>query len=190
MNEIQQIRADVEMVEDALGGSAAGRNRLAERLQCIPRILVASNNRLGKPLSPHDIADVSQDTTLIVLRKLEAYEGRSSIEGWIYRICVLELMNAVRRKRRQPHTTENIVECAERSTQPNSSPKDLGNLIDVHDALEKIQSDEAEVIRLKHFDDLTFDQIGGLKGQPPSTIKSRYYRGMLSLEAMLAHERK
>lgn len=189
MDEIQQIRADVQMVDEAVRGSPEGAERLGERLKCIPRILAAANNRLGGPLDAHDIADLTQDATVVILGKLRTYEGRSSIEGWIYRICSLEIMNAVRRKRRLPRPTEDALERRDRTADEASAPGRAERFDDVHHALDRIQGSEADVIRLKHFEDLTFDRIGRLVGCPSSTVKARYYRGIASLERMLAPER-
>jgi RNA polymerase sigma-70 factor (ECF subfamily) len=190
MDEIEQIRADVQMVDEAVRGSPAGAERLAERLKCIPRILAAYNHRLGGPLDTHDIADLTQDTTVVILGKLGDYEGRSSIEGWIYRICSFEIMNAVRRKRRLPRPTEDALERKDRAVDVTDIPAGTERFDDVHSALGKIQRNEADVIRLKHFEDLTFDEIGSLEGLPSSTVKARYYRGIASLERMLGPDRE
>lgn len=189
MDEIQQIQSDVLMVEEALSGAPHGADRLAHRLKCIPRILTAVNARLGSPLDVHDIADVTQDAAVVVLGKLPSYEGRSSLEGWIYRICTLELMNAVRRKRRLPFPTGDILERIDRHGVAADPAPGYEPFEDVHLALEKLQSCDAGVIRLKHFEGLTFEEIGRLEDCPSSTIKSRYYRGLATLEGMLAPDR-
>jgi RNA polymerase sigma-70 factor (ECF subfamily) len=189
MDEIGQIREDLQMVEDALGGSARGAEALAARLRCVPRILAACNGRMGNPLDRDDLDDLTQDTVVVILGKLALYEGRSSLEGWIYRICSLEILNAVRRKRRLPPTAENAIETKDRSAAPEDFDS-AERFEDVHRALDRIQAPEADVIRLKHFEDLTFDQIGQLLGCSPSTAKARYYRGLVSLEHMLARGRR
>jgi RNA polymerase sigma-70 factor (ECF subfamily) len=189
MDEIRQIREDLQMVEDALDGSARGAEALAARLRCVPRILAACNARMGSPLDRDDLDDLTQDTVVVILGKLALYEGRSSLEGWIYRICSLEILNAVRRKRRLPPTAENAIETKDRSADPEDF-ECAERFEDVHRALDHIQAAEADVIRLKHFEDLTFDQIGELLGCSPSTAKARYYRGLASLEHMLARGRE
>ena len=189
MDEIQQIREDLQMVEDAKRGAPGGAERLATRLGCIPRILAACNARMGRPLDRDDLDDLVQDTSLVILGKLDIYEGRSSIEGWVYRICSLEIMNAVRRKRRLPQTADDALELRDRTPDAREIPGHE-RFDHIHHALDTIQSNEADVIRMKHFDDLTFDEIGAVVGCPPSTAKARYYRGLISLERMLESERE
>jgi NAD(P)-dependent dehydrogenase (short-subunit alcohol dehydrogenase family) len=40
---------------------------------------------------------------------------------------------------------------------------------------------EADVIRMKHFEDLTFEEIGTRLGNSINTVKTRYYRGISRL---------
>ena len=54
-----------------------------------------------------------------------------------------------------------------------------------HGALERLGGVEAETIRIKHFEGLTFEAVGVRLGIPTNTAKTRYYRGMLRLEKLL-----
>lgn len=36
----------------------------------------------------------------------------------------------------------------------------------------------ARIIRLKHLGEMTFGEIGEVTGEPPSTVKSRYYTAL------------
>jgi RNA polymerase sigma-70 factor (ECF subfamily) len=51
----------------------------------------------------------------------------------------------------------------------------------LHEALARLDPLEADVIRLKHFDDLTFETISALRGISANTAKTRYYRGIRNL---------
>jgi RNA polymerase sigma-70 factor (TIGR02960 family) len=53
--------------------------------------------------SLHDAEDAMQETLLAAWQSLPAYEGRSSIRTWLYRIATSRSLNAVRsRRRRRP----------------------------------------------------------------------------------------
>lgn len=153
-----------------------------ERMRCVPRILQALNGRRGRPLHDHDLADLVQDTVLIVLRKLPEFAAWAPLEGWIYRLCFLEFQNALRRRRREWQRTSEI------TTEPGDPGVDAGSNHahdHVHLALTQLGGVEAETIRWKHFDGLTFQEIGVRLDMPPNTVKTRYYRGLAKLEALL-----
>ena len=91
---------DLELARKALSGDSQAVDGFWERMQCVPRILAVANGRMGRPLSPHDLADLSQDTLIVIWQKLETFAGRATLETWVHRFCYLELMNRVRGKKR------------------------------------------------------------------------------------------
>ena len=52
-------------------------------------------------------------------------------------------------------------------------------------ALERVGGVEAEAVALKHYEGLTFEEMAQRLGIPASTLKTRYYKGMSRLEAIL-----
>lgn len=170
--------ADLDLVRRALQRDRKSLQELAARLRCVPRLLTVRNARLGGAFRPEELADVSQDVLLIVWQKLKEYRGFSALDGWVYRISRYEYMNALRRLRGR---TDSLDELALDPSQ-ESNPWEFE---DVHRGLERIGEKEAEVIRLKHFEELTFEEIGARLGVSPNTVKARYYRGLRALEPLL-----
>ncbi len=153
-----------------------------ERLLCVPRMLGALNARRGHALRGDDLADLAHDTIVITMRKLGEFEAFASLECWLHRLCNLELLNAIRRKARTQMRTLPLDDMSGSAADahPSGHAHD-----DVHLALERLGGVEAEAIRLHHFEDLTFRGIGNRLGLPTNTVKTRYYRGMTRLEAIL-----
>lgn len=184
-------RADRALTAAVLRGDAAALDELVARMECVPRFLAALNVRLGRPLGPHDLADLAQDTLIVIWEKLETFEGRATLESWTYRFCYLELMNFVRRKGRRARVAAAPLEVQDRADpgiEPGHSPSDFEH---VERCLADLPPDEEEVIRLKHFEGLVFVEIAARLGTSPNTVKTRYYRGMGRLRATLArHERQ
>ena len=56
----------------------------------------------------------------------------------------------------------------------------------VHAALARLSEAERGVIRLKQFEELTFDAIATRLGLSVNTAKTRYYRGLAHLRDLLA----
>ena len=92
-----RARDDLALVRRVLRGDRAAVGELAARLQCVPRILRVRNTKAGAPLGADELEDVCQDVLLITWRKLAQYDGQAELPAWVYRICVLELQNAIRK---------------------------------------------------------------------------------------------
>src|SRR5829696_3850415 len=52
--------------------------------------------------SAQDAEDLLQETLLAAWRSLEAFEGRSSVRSWLYRIATNGCLNALRARSRRP----------------------------------------------------------------------------------------
>jgi RNA polymerase sigma-70 factor, ECF subfamily len=178
-------QADLAMVRRILRGERDHVSALAERLRCIPFILEALNARRGSLLSEEELADLSQDVLVVVWRKLGEYEGLSPLEGWVYGISFLELMNSVRRKLRSRQDSLALARLPGAEAEAVSDP-DPWAFEDLHRGLLRIGKLHAQVIRLKHFDGLTFDEIARRLGISSNTVKARYYRGLGELRPLLA----
>jgi RNA polymerase sigma-70 factor (ECF subfamily) len=180
-------RAEVAFVQAVLAGQEQAVVKFEERMRCVPRILGALNARRGHPLGEHELADLVQDTIVVVLRKLDEFAAHAPLEGWMYRLCFLEFLNAVRRRGRALRRTSELVEEPEAA-----GVDDLGEHVydDVYRALELLGGHEADTIRLKHFDGLTFREIGDRVGVPANTAKTRYYRGLARLGELLRTYRR
>lgn len=160
---------------------------LSERLKCVSRILAAQNARGGRPLGAHDLADLTQNTVVVILKKLPSFEGRGPLEGWVYRICCLEFMNEVRRHRKLPKPDGEIDARVEEAggSQSDADPFEFEEL---NQALASLEEDEARLIERKHFDALTFEEIAQRLGVPTNTVKTRYYRAIGRLRVLMGAE--
>ncbi len=177
-------RQDRALIRGVLSGRSGSIDALVIRLNCVPGILAARNRILGRPLDPEELDDLVQDALVVVWRKLDAFTGVSSLESWVYRICVLEMMNAIRAKRRRPVAApEALRQVCEDPMAEQGAP--LFGSERLHSGLDRLGPPGSDIIRLKHFEQLTFDEISERTGQSVNTIKSQYYRGLRRLRGIL-----
>ena len=162
-----------------MSGSDHARTEFVERMKCVPRILAAKNARMGSPLNDADVEDVVQETLVAVWRRLPTFEGRAALETWVYRFCHLTLCKFLESRRRVPRPVETLEDVEE------ETPSDPQKYEQVYRALERIDQDEAAVLRLKHFEQQTFEEIGRRLAVSPNTAKTRYYRGLERLRDLL-----
>lgn len=177
-------RGDLELVREVLRGSPAALEKLIERLRCIPQILSERNVRSGSPLSDEDLTDLTQETLITVWKKLPSFEGRSTLETWVYSFCMHQMMNALRSKKRLPQlVSDEALEFpdAENRTTPSGSLE----YEHVHACLRGLDHTQESVIRLKHFSALTFEEIALRLVMSQSSVKTVYYRGLERLRGLL-----
>jgi RNA polymerase sigma-70 factor (ECF subfamily) len=175
------VSSDRELVARALRRDPAALDELVLRLACVGRFLAARNARVGTPLRNAELTEVAQDVVVQVWERLSEYRGDAAIETWVYRFCEFGLMNALRRRRRHqtPADPEELVQ-PDRSAGLESS-----ELERVYRALGRLGADEAVVVRRRHFDGASFEDLANELGEPMSTVKSRYYRALDKLRSWL-----
>ena len=100
----------------------------------------------------------------------------------MFRICTLEMLNGVRKKRRLASRVSHYGESVPQEPQETVA---LGEYEHIHLALDRVGGHDADTVRLKHFEGLTFDEIGTRLDISPNTAKTRYYRGMSKLQEIL-----
>ena len=173
-------------------GAAAGDPEMLElfvqRLSCVPAIVSAINARMGTPLQNEDVNDVAQIALIHLWRKSAAYAGLASLETWAYHFCCLELMNALRR-RRSADRLRVPLEPVENAIESRCGPAFFEHE-SLHRGLEELDRSQAAVIRLKFFEELTFDEIAQRLALPANTAKTHLYRGLRRLREILVRRDK
>src|SRR5262249_45984738 len=122
------------------------------------------------------------DVVLLVLRKLDTFFGAGSLDGWLYRICELELLNRLRKRRRGPVLMAEWTADAE----PAADDTDDADDYRVALALQRLGGCGAEIIQLRVQEELGFEEIAARLRVTAANAKPRYYRGLARLQAMLA----
>lgn len=180
-------QAELALVRAARAGQPAAVEQLAQRMRCVPRMLAFLNRQRGRPLDDHDLADLAQDVALVALRKLGEYAALAPLEGWLSRLCQMEFQNAARSRGRRMRRHQELPEEQDPAAEPGAEPHAHD---DLHRALAQIGGAEAEILRLKHFDGLTFPEIGTRCRIPAATAKTRYHRGLEKLARLLGRNRQ
>ena len=171
---------DLQVAREALLGSVPARKRFVERMRCVPRYLCVLNGRLGHPFTDHELEDLSQETLVEIWRRLDSYAGLASLNTWAFRFCQQVMSSRLRGRRRRPVSAELPEFQASRDT-PGSSL----DFEHVHNALDRLPAREAAIIRLKHFEELTFEQIAERLTMPASSAKADYHRSIERLRELL-----
>jgi RNA polymerase sigma-70 factor (ECF subfamily) len=154
-------------------------------MKCVPSILANRNARFGSPLGSDELADLVQDTLAAVWAKLGTFAGESALESWVYPFCVNFLMNAIRTKQRRPDHL--VLESRpDLATQVLEVEQVYQRAELLYRHLQRLEQSQERVIRLRHFDSLSFEEIAARLVMPVSSAKALYRRGLERLRVYLA----
>ncbi len=176
--------SDLELVRRARAGETLAIELVCQRLRCVPAILRERHARYGSPLHGDELDEVHQETLAALWAKLEIYEGRASIETWAFRFAALELLKCfARRDRRREQAPDGDAELER--TPDREEPEPMLEPERVHAGLEHVGPPASDIIRMRHFEERTFEEIAETYGESVNTIKARYYRGLERMREVL-----
>ena len=121
--------------------------------------------------------DLCQDTFMKAFRELGTLKDRDHFSAWLYRIAHNTCFSRLRKDRGKYYVP---IE-PETQTTKTSPEKRLA----VEKALKTLPEDQREVVILKVFNDLKFEEIAAIQGAPVSTVKSRLYMSFEKLRSIL-----
>jgi RNA polymerase sigma-70 factor, ECF subfamily len=122
--------------------------------------------------NPEDARDVVQTVFMKVFEHLADYDPKYRFYSWIYRIALNESINVLdRRHRHEPIVGDEVDE--KRGAEDEIASQQVG--VRVQRALMSIKAEYRSVIVLKHFLDLSYDDIGQVLQLPEKTVKSRLF---------------
>ena len=112
-----------------------------------------------------------------------------SIVSYVFAAVRNAALDLVRSNRRASKVRETIFNGFLHKVSESATPVD-GLLTRERDqilrlAIDQLHEDDREVIVMKVFGDLTFDEIGGVLKQPAKTVATRYRRALVKLEERL-----
>jgi RNA polymerase sigma-70 factor (ECF subfamily) len=129
---------------------------------------------LARLLGPSEqVQDLCQEVFVRLHDAGRRYRETGAFSTWLYRIALNVARDAGRRRRRDPLPLDDHDPVAA-APAPDAvcARRELAGLV-TH-ALEELPAPLREVLVLRHYEDLSFEQIARLTGTPASTLKSRF----------------
>lgn len=140
--------------------------------------------RLGVPAS--DVADLSQETFVVVHRRLGTFEGRSSLRTWIYGICVRVAADWRKRAHvRREHPVDEHPEPPPTGDGPADELERRRALALVDRALAGLSPERREAFVLYELEELTLAEVAEVVGAPLQTVHSRLQAARAHVQAVL-----
>lgn len=167
---------DCVWVARCLEGDPAAFEPLVERYQ---RVLFSVALRLLRNYD--DAKDATQNTFIRAYEHLDSFDPERRFFSWIYRIAVNESLN-FRRSRRPQQVVEGTLEVQGGQAEAVEA-RERSALLE--QALSKLTDEYREVVVLRYFGDLSYEEISEALGVPEKTVKSRLFSARQRLAAEL-----
>ena len=139
-----------------------------------------------------DARDAAQETFIAAYRNIGNFRGEAKVSSWLHRIAVNQCLTTKRRARTRSEefldedggeSDRVFVAPAHRS--PANATEASERLIIVRQAVSSLPSDLRQVIVMKEFEEMTFQEISETLELPLSTVKSRVYTALRQLRMKL-----
>ena len=180
---------DEELVAAILDGEAALYTDLVERYR--GRLINYLNRFLG---NVHESEELSQEVFLRVYRALDRYNPKYRFSTWLFRVAKNAAIDLIRKRRLKlvpmqrvgvdGQAQEREFESEERD--PYRTLRNVERRQAIGAAIDGLKEEYRELIQLRHFAEMTYEEIAEFKGMPLGTVKNKLFRGRRMLKARLA----
>lgn len=128
--------------------------------------------------------DATQTAFLKAYQSLATCDRQRRFFSWIYRILVNECLNTLRTRRPMQGLDDGLAAAVTADPIDTSETRRR-----VRKALLELPADHRDVIVLRHFAELRYEQIAAALGIPEKTVKSRLFSARQRLCELLADEK-
>jgi RNA polymerase sigma-70 factor (ECF subfamily) len=171
-----QDAGDEVLVQRSLSGDPEAFEALIRRHQ--RAIYTVACRMLG---SREEARDAVQSALVKAYEHLGSFDPRHRFFSWIYRIVVNECLNVLRARRPADELSPTLAAAGT----PFDAAADGERARQVQAALLRLTADARAVIVMRHFGELSYDEIAQALGVPAKTVKSRLYDARQRLGEML-----
>ncbi len=141
-----------------------------------------------------DARDVTQEVFLKVYGALDSYDSKYKFSTWLFRIAGNAAIDHLRRRKVRALPLELPVddEGGERRVEPRELRPDpledltrsrLRKALDA--AIQKLPDEYRELISLRHYGEMPYEEIADLKKMPLGTVKNKLFRARQALRDLL-----
>ncbi|MCB9644872.1 MAG: RNA polymerase sigma factor [Myxococcales bacterium] len=155
-------------------------NSIVEALQ---RGYVAAYRILG---NAEESRDACQEAAARALAARDKYDPAQPFYPWFYRILKNHCLDRLRQRKHQPQ--EATVEPVAHDPSAESRLAAHEQHTAINRAITQLPEEMREIIELRHFQDLSYEEIADLLGCPVGTVMSRLYRARQTLRKVLQKE--
>lgn len=178
---------DEQLVELSVSGDAEAFGEIVRRWE--RKIFALCFGMLARE---DDARDAVQETFISAYRNLKNFRGEAKVSSWLHRIAVNQCLTIKRRAKTRSEDFLNEDESAEDRTfvapahlSPSRTTEQTERLTLVRQAVQSLPTELKQVVVMKEFEEMTFQEISETLELPLSTVKSRLYTALKQLRMKL-----
>lgn len=136
---------------------------------------------------PGMIAEVVNDTMMVVWEKGSSFNGASKLSTWMFAIAYRKAMRALRRLDEAVEDNQSDDRPALDLTPEEASTQSRASIL-LADAMASLSDDHRTVVNLTYFHEMDYREIAGVMGCPVDTVKTRMFHARRHLRRLLGGE--
>jgi RNA polymerase sigma-70 factor (ECF subfamily) len=183
---MEHVASDEQIIERAVTGDPDAFGVIVRRWE--RRIYALTYGMLGRE---EEARDATQETFIAAFRNLRGFRGEAKVSSWLHRIAVNQCITKQRRAKVRGETSLDEEEengakfAAPAEATPAHAAEDRERTHLVRRAVRALPPELRQVVVMKEFEELTFQEIADALSLPLSTVKSRLYTAMKQLRMRL-----
>ena len=174
---------DTDLVRRVAAGDRVALRRIHDRFQ---RPLIGYLLRFVRD---HAVAEeLAAEVMVGIWRQAARYEGRSSLETWVFGIAHNKAVSWLR-KRREEGMPEGAADALVDERADPEAEADASSVTDMMSRLiQRLSVEQQAALQLTYYQDMPLEQVADAMGCPVNTVKTRIYYARQHLKRMLADE--
>lgn len=176
------------LIEKSIKGDSESFEKLI--LSCEKKVYNIALKMLGNEADAYDAA---QDTFIKVYKNLENFKGNSSFSTWVYRITSNVCLDIIRKNKNKKNTvsidkeiefddSDATFEIEDRNADTEGKILEKERSEALHKALLRLNPNQREILVLREFQNLSYDEIAGVLNIGTGTVKSKISRARAALK--------
>ena len=164
-----------ELVNSFLNGNESSFNEIIKNYQ--KNIYWHARRMVGNHF---DADEITQEVIIVIYKKLKNFRFQSTLKTWIYKITFSKTLNFLRKQK--------LKKIFNFSEMPNQSFRNNEDIIEKFEQKEKIENiqnklkglpnKQREVFILRHFEELSYEEISQITGKSIGGLKANYFHAI------------
>ncbi|MBX2977322.1 MAG: RNA polymerase sigma factor [Ignavibacteriaceae bacterium] len=168
-------RKDSELIENFLKGDQSSFKEIVERYK--DKIYWHARRMTGNHL---DADEIVQEVLIVIFKKLKDFRFQSSLYTWIYKITSTRSLNLIKKRNIKRFFSIDDDEHKEIKYGEDivSNIENKEKLVQLDGVLKKLPVKQREIFILRHFEQLSYEEISKITGKSLGGLKANYFHAL------------
>lgn len=178
---------DEQLVEQAVNENSEAFGEIVKRWE--RKIFALCFGMLARE---DEARDAAQETFIAAYKNLKNFRGEAKVSSWLHRIAVNQCLTVKRRAKSRSesflddeHNAGEKVFIAPSRLSPSRTTEQNERLKIIRQAVNALPVELRQIVVMKEFEEMTFQEISDVLELPLSTVKSRLYTALKQLRMRL-----